>query len=188
MKNYTVKLPLEQIEFLRSQRGSASALIRSLIETEINRRKALTESPSQKIIRLNKEIAQIDQEISRLESALQPQAFRDLERKVASLSMVTMRLQAACEAGDEQWRTSEDTFVTVAQGYPPFMEFLKRKLGRLPNREEAKEFLDPLIKEKQALKDQLTKAKQVFEAYSAEIKKLQEKKVALEKELLACQM
>lgn len=66
MKPYTLRMDPTVIDYLRKQE-SASNFIRLAIEKEIAYRKSLEETPAQKVLRLNREIGEINHKIAVLE-------------------------------------------------------------------------------------------------------------------------
>jgi hypothetical protein len=106
---YTVRLELEQVQFLRSQKGKTGQLIRRLIADEMEARRRVNELPADKIIRLGGEIEAAEQEIATLENKKADLENRWINRDILKAPAADVSLKVVDAYAEKITRLREKT-------------------------------------------------------------------------------
>jgi len=179
MDPYTLRMDPTIIDYLRKQ-DNASEFIRQAIEKEIAYRKSLEETPAQKVLRLNREIGEITHKIAVLEERCWQQTKISVEKK-AEFEKMFQELTIIQDAYEKE--DAERIVRTIPpRGY--YVPFFGDLCIRFPG-----DFKDEKFKEtvKETL-DRMIKLKKILDAFCVEIDQLKEKKAALEREMMICQV
>ena len=191
LKKYTLYLRRDQLEFLRTQ-GNVSQFVREAIDKAIETKVSEVMSREAKIINLTKKIKEIELKIGKLENN---NVFREASRGLPP-DIVIKTLEGAVSDISKLIQLAEEGKLPTEppenmQGYYE----LEKKLGvsltylREFYREKPISIADEHARISHALKslqkksEGLSKDIKVVNAFDAEIKKLQEEKEALEKQI-----